>query len=435
MRVKNYSGPDADAAPPTSDRPTPRATSSSPMRLEPRRRTRTPTRRTRSAPSQWLPNPQTRRAGINPIQGELILFRVKTADLQNRPLELHIDGRARSRTAQRLRRARTSHNGTCSRAGADRAVPPECRRRALALQRGLEHDRGRPARPCRRRRPGRRAARATATRGCLSGANAANQASVSLASFAGARLRRDRRDVGRRLVADRRAQLGRAGLARHLDAGDGRRGAGAARPPPCACSGRSSGRPRARSRARAGVSAPLSSVGRGRRPCSPIAAAISAICSGVASTLPWPIALEPTARSSPISLAGGIVERAAPMSPGSCVEAEALGGRPPAGWRPASRPAARTPSCTSWRTRSRASRRRTRRWRSAAGRPRASPRSGTGSLAALGHVRRQHAGERDDLERGAGRLRGGVGDARPARAPRRRAGGRRRCRRSGRRAR
>ena len=45
----------------------------------------------------------------------------------------------------------------------------------------------------------------------------------------------------------------------------------------------------------------------------------------MASTLPWPIADEPTARSSPISAAAGIVERAAPASPGSLVEAEALG--------------------------------------------------------------------------------------------------------------
>jgi hypothetical protein len=40
--------------------------------------------------AQWLPNPQTT-PGINPIQGELILFRLSTADLQNRPLELHIN--------------------------------------------------------------------------------------------------------------------------------------------------------------------------------------------------------------------------------------------------------------------------------------------------------------------------------------------------------
>ena len=57
-----------------------------------------------------------------------------------------------------------------------------------------------------------------------------------------------------------------------------------------------------------------------RRPSSPIAAAISAICSGVVSTLPWPIAVEPTARSSPISDAAGIVERAAPCSPGSSLK-------------------------------------------------------------------------------------------------------------------
>ena len=37
----------------------------------------------------------------------------------------------------------------------------------------------------------------------------------------------------------------------------------------------------------------------------------------MASTLPWPIAVEPSARSSPISDAAGIVERAAPASAGS----------------------------------------------------------------------------------------------------------------------
>jgi hypothetical protein len=40
-------------------------------------------------PAQWLPNPQTT-PGINPIQGELLVFRLPTDDLQNRPLELHI---------------------------------------------------------------------------------------------------------------------------------------------------------------------------------------------------------------------------------------------------------------------------------------------------------------------------------------------------------
>ena len=51
-------------------------------------------------------------------------------------------------------------------------------------------------------------------------------------------------------------------------------------------------------------------------PRSAIAPATPAKSSGVASTLPWPIAVEPSARSSPISAAAGIVERAAPASAG-----------------------------------------------------------------------------------------------------------------------
>jgi hypothetical protein len=47
---------------------------------------------------------------------------------------------------------------------------------------------------------------------------------------------------------------------------------------------------------------------------------MSAIWSGVVSTLPWPIAVEPTARSSPISPAAGMVDRAAPISPGSSLK-------------------------------------------------------------------------------------------------------------------
>jgi hypothetical protein len=39
--------------------------------------------------AQWLPNPQTT-AGINPIQGELLVFKLPVDDLQNRPLDLHI---------------------------------------------------------------------------------------------------------------------------------------------------------------------------------------------------------------------------------------------------------------------------------------------------------------------------------------------------------
>ena len=68
------------------------------------------------------------------------------------------------------------------------------------------------------------------------------------------------------------------------------------------------------------VRSPLRSVGSISLPSSPIAAAMSAIWSGVVSTLPWPIAVEPTARSSPISPAAGIVERAAPISCGSLLK-------------------------------------------------------------------------------------------------------------------
>ena len=55
-------------------------------------------------------------------------------------------------------------------------------------------------------------------------------------------------------------------------------------------------------------------------PSAPIAAVTSAICNGVASTFPWPIAVEPTARSSPISPAGGIVDCAAPLGPRSVLK-------------------------------------------------------------------------------------------------------------------
>jgi hypothetical protein len=61
----------------------------------------------------------------------------------------------------------------------------------------------------------------------------------------------------------------------------------------------------------------LRSVGWTRTPPVATVPASPAISSGVASTLPWPIAVEPTARSSPISPAAGIVERCAPASPGS----------------------------------------------------------------------------------------------------------------------
>ncbi len=153
------------------------------------------------------------------------------------------------------------------------------------------------------------------------------------------------------------------------------------------------------------VSPPLSSVGSGRFPSSAIVAAISDICSGVVSTRPWPIADEPTARSSPISSADGIVERAAPARPCVLVEAEALGGRD----QPASAElgAQRREDAVAGV--------------GEGGLQRAAAGLAVGVLdldafelgrglvregvAALGHVLLQHAGERHDLERAAGRLR------------------------------
>ncbi len=57
---------------------------------------------------------------------------------------------------------------------------------------------------------------------------------------------------------------------------------------------------------------PVVSQNAGRRPCSAIVTAIDVICSVVARTRPWPIAEEPSARSSPIAVAEGIVLVAAP---------------------------------------------------------------------------------------------------------------------------
>jgi hypothetical protein len=48
---------------------------------------------TKMTPAAWLPNPNSI-AGMNPIAGEVILFRFPVATIQNRPLTLHIAGRA-----------------------------------------------------------------------------------------------------------------------------------------------------------------------------------------------------------------------------------------------------------------------------------------------------------------------------------------------------
>ena len=175
---------------------------------------------------------------------------------------------------------------------------------------------------------------------------------------------------------------------------------------------RSCAPPRGRSRARSRVARPA----RQRRRAADAARRRSSapptpVCSGVASVLNWPIAVEPTSSGVAISAAGGRVLGTSPGTSARRVPAVALGGlHEPLGAR-ASRRAARTPSCTSGRSCRGTCRRRTRRWRS-----RARPRR---SIAAVcdRELRRGLHGAR--LERGGG----GhdlEGRARAAGAPRRR---------------
>ena len=185
----------------------------------------------------------------------------------------------------------------------------------------------------------------------------------------------------RRVLGDRAAQLRGAGLARHGDARD-------LRPPMPVPDLTTARMKRATTRAVRSLVArvslpcePRESVGATRRPRRPIVAATVASSSGVASTLPWPIAVEPTARSSPISSAAGIVERAAPQRAGVLVEAEPLRRLDEPLRRRARRPSARTRSCRSRRTTAAASRRRPRRGRSGARRPRAWSPSAPGTSA------------------------------------------------------
>ena len=133
--------------------------------------------------------------------------------------------------------------------------------------------------------------------------------------------------------------------------------------------------------------------------------------SGVASTWPWPIAVEPTARSSPISAAAGSVERSAPASAGSWLKPNALGGRhEPLG---AELGAHRREDGVAGVREDVAQRAAA---RLAVGvlelaRPRARPPSRRGSRCdGLRDAGLERAGERDDLEHRARRLGRGVGD-------------------------
>ncbi len=51
----------------------------------------------RMTPAAWFPNQQTT-AGINPIAGELLLFRFPVSAVQNRPMLLHINHAGKSAT-------------------------------------------------------------------------------------------------------------------------------------------------------------------------------------------------------------------------------------------------------------------------------------------------------------------------------------------------
>jgi hypothetical protein len=52
---------------------------------------------TKILPAAWFPNQETT-AGMNPIDGELLVFRLPLATVQNRPLDLHIDHGGKSAT-------------------------------------------------------------------------------------------------------------------------------------------------------------------------------------------------------------------------------------------------------------------------------------------------------------------------------------------------
>ncbi len=259
------------------------------------------------------------------------------------------------------------------------------------------------------------------------GAKAANQASVSVVSSAPGLGGADPPTAGCRAPACRSAspQLGRAGLARDLDAGDrgGRRRCRRGRRRRISCSTvRATVGARGRARRRGRPAPVVAASASGRRPRRPIVAATSAICSGVASTWPWPIADEPTARSSPISRGRrGSCSSPRRRSRVGCVEAEALGGRDEPLRAELGARAARRPSCTSARR------------TTASEPPQDSPLafwSSTPSSVAVGLVRervgrawrrrpRSTPVERDDLERRAGRLQAARARSRRARASRR----------------
>ena len=90
MRVQN-STTRSGSPPPRSSRSSTRR--STPSRRSSSRRTRSPTRRRSSPPNSVVPSPNSP-AGEGVIQGSLILFKLTTEALANRPLELKIQSPA-----------------------------------------------------------------------------------------------------------------------------------------------------------------------------------------------------------------------------------------------------------------------------------------------------------------------------------------------------
>ena len=287
--------------------------------------------------------------------------------------------RSRTTTSRTARSSSRSRNPAGRAAGATSATSTSSARVLAALrERGSRTYRADRRRGRRRRRRLRRAARRPRPAGARARRREGGEPGVGVRrvgrrrSAGRPRGRAGRRRSGR--AALRRAQLGGAGLA-----GDrARRGS----PRRCRCPSRTTARIRRcdrpggrggdRRRGAAGAArrARRRGVRRGRRPREPIVAATSPSAARVACTRPWPIAVEPTARSSPISPAAGIVLVAAPGDAGRLVEAEALAPSPTSRRAPElRRRAARRPSCRSRRRRARACRRTTRRWRSASSTP------------------------------------------------------------------
>jgi hypothetical protein len=95
IRAKNYSQQTQSPAPPTAYTiADTEGDKYSPLQLDHSRNAYayTPVKMT---PAAWFPNQQTT-AGINPIAGEELLFRLPLSAVQNRPLELHIDNAGHS---------------------------------------------------------------------------------------------------------------------------------------------------------------------------------------------------------------------------------------------------------------------------------------------------------------------------------------------------